>query len=696
MADSVTQLRAAGPVGTKLNLAILGDGFTAADQGAYNTWVQNTVINGVFGHDYYLEDASAWNIWRVNLESVDSGVSTVTYDEHGTPDDSSDDTVQSRVNHNTALDMIFSGSWAHCWLEYGSHTEARIQAALKKWVPDYDFVLIVLNNPAFGGCGGGGRAHVPMGVGWDTIAHELGHGVGGFADEYSVAGTYSAGEPGVVNLTINTNRATTKWGRFISPTTPVPTGVGSAANYNQGTRPAGWDSSQDVGLFEGGGTNNRGVYRPVENCRMNGNSPPYCPVCYTSLKNAWHDASGHHFTNCHAGDFSGDGRSDVLIHSDNSIQIYRASGAQPDFLTSHVERVPGSWQFKPNDQFFVADFNGDGKDEVVVFNGVDWVMPYLGLLVDDGAGGLRLIARYDGDIPGWGGLARNDRFYVADFNGDGKKDLLVFNGDDWSMAYVAMLRSTGTGFTLVRRFDGDIPGWGGLARHDQLFVGDFSGNGSDDLYIFNGDDWSMSYVGMFRSTGTNYSISARYDGDIPGWGGLARRDKLIVGDFDADNRDDLYIFNGDDWSMPYLGMFRSTGSGLAYVNRYDGDVPGWGGMARHDMFWAADITGDGKTDLFGYNYQDWSEEYLGRLLTNGSTLVADYAGDWVGEWNLGPNDTFELANLGGARPRLPYRGQPDLFVHNRDWFGIIRARSGLTQTRIYYKYIHNYRYGRNW
>ena len=100
-------------------------------------------------------------------------------------------------------------------------------------------------------------------------------------------------------------------------------------------------------------------------------------------------------------------------------------------------------------------------------------MPYLGLLAGDGHNGLRLIARYDGDIPGWGGLARNDKFYVADFNGDGRKDLLVFNGDDWSMTYVAMLRSTGTGFSLVRRFDGDIPGWGGLARHDQLFVGDY-------------------------------------------------------------------------------------------------------------------------------------------------------------------------------------------------------------------------------
>ena len=62
-------------------------------------------------------------------------------------------------------------------------------------------------------------------------------------------------------------------------------------------------------------------------------------------------------------------------------------------------------------------------------------------------------------MPGWGGLAENDQFYVADFDGDGKKDLFVFNGDDWSMTYVAMLRSTGTGFTLVRRFDGNMPGW---------------------------------------------------------------------------------------------------------------------------------------------------------------------------------------------------------------------------------------------
>ena len=339
--DSVTQLRAAGPVGSKRNLATLGDGFAAADQAAYNMWVQTELIDGVFGHDYFYEDASAWNIFRVNLISVDSGVNVRVYDEHGTPADASDDTITSTTTRNTALDMIFSGSWAHCWLEYTANTEARIQAALTKWVPDFNFILIVLNTPGYGGCGGGGRAHVTLGVDWTVVAHEFGHGLGGLPDEYCVSGAYTGGEPGAVDLTINTNLATLKWGKFVNPTTPIPTGTGACADYNQGTKPATWDDTQDVGLFEGGNTMNTGIYRPVINCRMRGNTPPFCPVCYTSFKQAYDSWTGHTFVNSYAGDFSGDGRSDVLIHSGNSIQIFRSNGAQVDLVFSAVGRVPG-------------------------------------------------------------------------------------------------------------------------------------------------------------------------------------------------------------------------------------------------------------------------------------------------------------------------------------------------------------------
>ena len=690
MPDSVTQVRAAGPVGAKRNLAILGDGFASGDQATYDGWVDNTLLAGVFGRDYFYEDASAWNIFRVNLISNESGVSTRVYDEHGTPSDPSDDTIVSTTILDTALGMIFSGSWAHCWMEYGASTGSRIQTALNKWVPDYNFVLIVLNIASYGGCGGNGRAHVTLGDAWSVIAHEFGHGLGGLADEYCVDGAYTAGEPGSVDLTVNTDRATVKWRQFIDPATPVPTGVGACAGYNQGPEPASWDDNQDVGVFEGGGTKNTGIYRPAIDCRMRSNSPPYCPVCYTSFKQQYDSYTGHSFVRCYAGDFNGDTRSDVLVHSGNSVQLFRSHGTELELVFSAVERVPGSWQFQPNDRFYVGDFNGDGKDEVAVFNGSDWVMPYLGLLADDGAGGLRLIARYDGDIPGWGGFAAHDLFFVGDFNGDGKADLFVFNGADWSMTYVAMLRSNGAGFQLVRRFDGDIPGWGGLASHDQLFVGDFNGDGKANLYIFNGEDWSMAYVGMFRSTGTNLQMASRFDGDIPGWGGLATHDRLYVGDFNADGKADLYIFNGDDWSMAYVGMFRATGTGLQFVARYDGDVPGWGGLAQHDQFMPADISGDGRTDLFVYNDQDWDTEYLGRMISTGSGLKADFVGGWVGEWNLGPTDVYEVCDFEGTT------GEPDLFVHNNDWFGMIRGRKGLSLQRLYFRWIHNYRYGRNW
>lgn len=695
MANSMTVLRRAGAPGTKRNIAILGDGFAAgADQQIYNDWVDDKLINGVFGHDYFSEDASGYNIYRVNLESRDSGVSVRTYDEKGT-DDTRDDTFTDVV-HDTALAYFFSGSWAHCWLEGSAQTESRIAAALAQWVPDYNEVLIVLNNPNYGGCGGGGRAVVPMGVDWQVVAHEFGHGIGGFADEYSAVGNYTGSEQGWINLTTITNRTTTKWAHFIDPSTPVPTGVGPAANYNQGTRPATWSSNFDAGLFEGGGTYFQGIYRPVENCRMNSNTPEYCPVCYTSIKTNRDHETGHHFRGVHAGFFYDSGsrrtgiQSDVLLHHGTSIQLFRNTGGGFAHTFSAVERVPGSWQFQPNDQVVVGDFNGDGRDEVAIFNGVDWSMPYLGLLASDGAGGLRLIARYDGDIPGWGGFAKGDRIYKADLNGDGRDDLVITNSDDWSMVYVGLLRSSGTGFALTQRYDGDIPGWGGLARHDEFFIGDLNADGRDDLVIFNGEDWSMAYVGLFRASSSGLAMSKRYDGDIPGWGGLARHDQLVLGDFDGDGRCDVFIFNGVDWSMPYLGMFRSVGNGLTYTHRYDGDVPGWGGLARHDTFIAADLDGNGKCDLWAWNDEDWNQEYLGRMISSGSSLAASFVGDWVGEWNLGPSDAFEVARFSGRT------GTPSLFVHNTDWFGVINGRRGISLDRIYYRWIRDYRHGRNW
>ena len=684
----MTQILFSGPPGSKRNLAVLGDGFGNADQTTYNNKVKELLMDGVFGHDYFYEDIQAFNIYRVNLISNQSGVSQRVYDEHGTPNDASDDTIVSTTLRDTALGIIFSGSWAHCWLEYGTNSETRIQNALNTWVPDFHYVLIILNELGYGGCGGGGRQHVTIGSNWPVMAHEFGHGVGGLADEYCTTRTYSGGEPPRPNLTINTNRSSIKWTRFINSSTPVPTGIGSCAGYNQGVRPPGWSDSQDVGLFEGGGTCDRGIYRPVINCRMKGNSPPYCPVCYTHMKAYLHPYTGHSFLKCYTGDFNGDGKHDLLIHSDNSITIYRSNGSQLDLIFSTVERVPGSWQFKPSDQFYLGDFNGDGKDEVVVYNSVDWIMEYLGLLVDDGNNGLKLVARYDDLMPGWQ-FQKTDKFYVADFNGDGKKDLFVFNGSNWSIPYVGMMRSNGSSFSVVQRYDANMPGWE-MRSQDRHYVGDFNGDGKEDLWVFNGINWSIPYLGMLRSNGNNLSMTKRYDENMPGWQ-MRSQDHHYVGDFNGDGKKDLFVFNGSEWSIAYLGMLRSSGNDLSMTKRYDGNAPGWQ-MRKNDRHYISDVNGDGKADLFVYNHQDWAYEYLGIMVSNGTSLSSSWKEDWVGEWNLGAPDIFEPCNYEGVT------GKRDLIVHNQNWLGMIRnvPGSGLLLQKIYYKWIHNYRYGRNW
>ncbi len=669
-----------GPDGGKKIIAILGDGYGTAQQTRFNTDVDNLLVNGVFGHDFFKENNNAFNVYRVNLVSVDTTVSTRVYNEKGTPSDASDDVIVSTTMKNTALKYIYSGSWAHCWVEESATSNTLVNAAVTANVPNAQYVVILLNKDAFGGCAGGNRQVMPRGIDWTVMAHEFGHSVGGLADEYDQPSTYTGLPYNKVNCSTNKTATTVPWRRFVSPSTPMPT-----------TLLAGMDGNRSVGAFEGCDYKNKGVFRPVDNCRMRGNTPDYCPVCRTQMKRLLYPALAQNFSKSINGDFTGDGRQDVVLYNGNDLRLYTTS-AYPYTLNltetynNVVPAGPGGavWTIGASDQFFTGDFDGDGKTDLYVFNGTNT----LGMLKSTGAG-FQCIAKYSSYLGTYGTrytLTSGDKFQVGDFNGDKKADLFIYNSTSWAAPWASTFLSNGTTVSLSSIHGSTIGTWT-LKPHDQIFLADFNGDGKTDLYIMNNQDWGASkYFGMIKSTGPDFAVVTYYLNSMASYSLLAN-DKVMVGDFNGDKMADIYVVNTNTYAT-FLYMLKSTGTGLAYVNSYNNKLgtsyylSTWI-LGLADKYFVSDVNKDGKADLFAYNTSVAGAERLGALTTTGTGLSGQFATDWVGGWNLGPADSLSVANYEGGV------GAADIFIRNNEWFGLIRkTTAGFWLDRLYYHWIY--------
>lgn len=703
---TITSLHRAGSKASKINIAIFGDGFvdSTADQDAFNDYVENVIMNDFLERDVHQEIQNSINIFRINTYSRDSGITRA---------DASGDPIDGQIQR-TALDYEYSGIWNRCWMERGPETLDAINDISSSLLPEMDMYFVVLNTNSGGGCRRGNEFAVTLASGAGTVSHEFGHLFASLGDEYQCnqgangCGCYTGGEAGLNdNLTTITNRANLKWNRWVPPFRPLPTAAANIA-----------DATQDVGAFPGAVTNLTrfwcGLLRPSSTGRMRTGARLHNPVGYTKMKDSARPNQDADFRKSVRGDFNGDGLSDLVLLDGRQLSLYLAgvrevgpddpvSGAPLRSADAVLEPVwyetdfirnasrTRSWQVRPSDKLYVGDFDGDGRDDLFIVNLTAWNKSYLGMLKSFGDH-FEPVRRFDGPLPGWDEMRRRDEFYVADFNNDNRDDLMVFNGHNWNQPYFLMLRSTGDNLAYSKRYDTFLPGWE-MGRDEEFHVADYDGDGREEVIAHNPNNWSQVHLMVFSSTGSRLRLTDRFYGVIPDFWQMRRRDKIYPLDFNGDGASDLAIFNGRDWGPTYLGLLRSGEEGnLVGVRRYDNgssqrDINGWQ-LQRRDRFWVGDVDGDEADDLIVYNSDNWNTEYLGILRSDGNrNLSGSWQDDWIGSWNLSAGDSFHVSDFRGSG------GWADLFVYNKNWFGLLRGyRTSFRMEAIYPKWIHNHRY----
>jgi hypothetical protein len=270
------------------------------------------------------------------------------------------------------------------------------------------------------------------------------------------------------------------------------------------------------------------------------------------------------------GDFNGDGKPDLAVanvgegHNTGietngtiSVLLGNGDGTFQRAVTYNTGNVPLS--------VTVGDFNGDGKPDLAVL-----ADPYYGdshnlcILLGNGDGTFQPAAKYEGPPDG--------PIFVADFNGDGKSDLVASGGFN----SVSVLFGKGDGSFRATNYNIGIDG------SQPIAVGDFNGDRKPDIAVVGNNSKSAVLLGNGDGTfkiaaGSNTVVSLSF---VAG-----------VGDFNGDGKLDLAVAQVDTVSI-FLG--NGDGTFQSSVVSALSFLPS--NAAMLDLV-VADFNGDGKLDL---------------------------------------------------------------------------------------------------
>ena len=276
-----------------------------------------------------------------------------------------------------------------------------------------------------------------------------------------------------------------------------------------------------------------------------------------------------------AGDFSGDGRTDLAVvfndQGSASIDVWLSTGStfEPQRWAT---QQGGFWDTQ---KWLAGDFDGDGRADLAnVFNDENLISIDVHLSNPAGFTQQRWATQQ-------GGFWDAQKWVAGDFDADGRTDLAnVFA--DLGMTSIDVHRSTGAAF-LFLRWDSQVTGF----WDTQKWLVGHSPTGAvfpDNLISVFNDNGQVS-VDVYQPRGLSF-VPHRAATQVGGfWDGQ----KWLAGDFD-----------GDGW-WDLADVFDDSGAASADIRSQGIGLQRW--MTQEGGFWdaqqwlAGDFDGDGKCDL---------------------------------------------------------------------------------------------------
>jgi hypothetical protein len=259
--NDFVMLRKSGAPSEKVDIAILAEGYKKEEM---EKFIRDAgrMTDSLLKVEPFASLQSAFNVYAVKSPSEQSGT----------------DIPGRGIYVNTLYNSTF---YTFNISRYLTTTDLKSVYDQAAGVP-YDYLIVLVNSAEYGGggfCNFLSVCTADHSVSSKVFIHEFGHEFAGLGDEYYTSEVayedfYNLkAEPWEPNLTTLINFKV-KWGSMILPATPIPT-------------PRTNEYTSATGVFEGGGYMAKGIFSPMQDCRMKSNKPDYfCPVCQEAIRKA--------------------------------------------------------------------------------------------------------------------------------------------------------------------------------------------------------------------------------------------------------------------------------------------------------------------------------------------------------------------------------------------------------------------------